>query len=201
MGYALGTSRIISKPFADDFEIISNNERSDCALQDTVYAKATSMGLSFKPSKCRSLSIVGGKPTPVVFSLPDPESGERVDLRTLESDPYKFLGSIVSFQNSNQEHLKFLKEKISRKLENVDSTKVRAEYKVAIYSRYVLPSLRYHLTVHSLNKTHLDELDLVAQRFLKNCVFQDFGTLISRTSSDLIPKAWEHTFLKLGPWS
>ena len=53
--------------------------------------------------------------------------------------------------------LKFLKDKLSTKLENIDNTMVRAEYKVAIYTRYALPSLRYHLTVHTLHKTHLDE--------------------------------------------
>ena len=35
------------------------------------------------------------------------------------------------------------------------------------YPRYLLPSLRYHLTVHTVHKTHLDELDLIAQRYLK----------------------------------
>ena len=44
---------------------------------------------------------------------------------------------------------------------------MRPEYKLAVYTRYVLPSLRYHLTVHTVHKTHLDELDLLAQSFLK----------------------------------
>ena len=38
---------------------------------------------------------------------------------------------------------------------------------MAIYTRYALPSLRYHLTVHSLHKCHLEELDLLAKKFLK----------------------------------
>ena len=60
-----------------------------------------------------------------------------------------------------------MKDKLSTKLENIDDTKVRAEYKVAIYTRYALPSRRYHLTVHTLHKTHLDKLDLLAKKFLK----------------------------------
>ena len=44
---------------------------------------------------------------------------------------------------------------------------MRAEYKIAIYTRYALPSLRYHLTVHTMHKTHLEELDMVAQSYLK----------------------------------
>ena len=120
-----------------------------------------------KPSKCRTLSLVRGKPQPVAFFLTDPISGEKVQLKTLESDPHKFLGCVMTFNNSPQDHLRFLKDKLSTKLENIDDTKVRAEYKVAIYARYALPSLRYHLTVHTLHKTHLDELDLLAKKFLK----------------------------------
>ena len=38
---------------------------------------------------------------------------------------------------------------------------------MAIYTRYALPALRYHLTVHTVHKCHLEELDMVAQRYLK----------------------------------
>lgn len=85
----------------------------------------------------------------------------------LESDPHKFLGCIMTNNNTAQDHLNFLKDKLGTKLANVDKTKVRGEFKVAIYVRYALPSLRYHLTVHNLHKTHLEELDLVAQSYLK----------------------------------
>ena len=60
-----------------------------------------------------------------------------------------------------------LKEKISKKLDNLDKSLVRGKYKLAVYTRYLLPSLRYHLTVHTVHKTHLDELDLITQRYLK----------------------------------
>ena len=56
----------------------------------------------------------------------------------------------MTFNNSPEDHLKFLKEKLYNKLVNIDKTKVRAEYKMAVYTRYALPSLRCHLTVHSL---------------------------------------------------
>ena len=45
--------------------------------------------------------------------------------------------------------------------------RVRGEYKVAIYSRYVLPSLRFHLSVHNVHQTHLDKLDHLAKTYLK----------------------------------
>ena len=88
-------------------------------------------------------------------------------MKTLEDDPHKFLGTTVSFHNNPKDHLIVLREKLSSKLNNLDKTLVRPEYKLAVYTRYVLPSLRYHLTVHTVHKTHLDELDLLAQSFLK----------------------------------
>ena len=90
-----------------------------------------------------------------------------MELKTLEDDPHKFLGSTVTFNNTPQEHLAFMKEKLTTKLDNLDRTLVRLEFKMAVYTRYALPSLRYHLTVHTMHKTHLDELDMVAQGFLK----------------------------------
>ena len=130
-GYALGNSRVITKPFADDFEIISNNTKKHQELQDKIQLNAITMGLTFKPKKCRTLSAVKGKPTPVPFFLTDPISGERVKLKTLEADPHKFLGCVMTFNNSPEDHLKFLKEKLNNKLVNIDKPKVRAEYKMA----------------------------------------------------------------------
>ena len=166
-GYNLGDKKVITKPFADDFELISNNKTKHQKLQDEVQLKATSMGLTFKPSKCRSLSLVAGKPQPVTFTLTDPNTGTEVELKTLESDPHKFLGCIMTHNNTPQDHLKFLLDKLNAKLSNIDKTKVRGEFKVAVYTRYALPALRYHLTVHTVHKTHLEELDLAAQVYLK----------------------------------
>ena len=83
---------MITKPFADDFELISNNKTKHQKLQNEIQLKATSMGLTFKPSKCRSLSLMRGKPQPVPFFLSNPSNGMEVELKTLESDPHKFLG-------------------------------------------------------------------------------------------------------------
>ena len=38
---------------------------------------------------------------------------------------------------------------------------------MATYTRYILPSLRYHLAVHNIHQTHLDQLDMLAQKYLK----------------------------------
>ena len=57
---------------------------------------------------------------------------------------------------------------MTNKLENLDKCLIRGEYKVAIYSRYLLPSLRFHMSVHSIHQTHLDKLDHLARKYLKS---------------------------------
>ena len=108
------------------------------------------MGFSFKPKKCRSLSVIGGKPSPTVFTLLDhsnPSMPNRVNMKTMESDPHKFLGSILTFRNSAADQFKYLNKLLLEKLENLDSKcAVRGEYKLATYTIYLLPSLRFHLT-------------------------------------------------------
>ena len=54
------------------------------------------------------------------------------------------------------------------KLSNIDKCSIRGEYKVAIYSGYVMLSLRFHLSVHTVHRTHLDKLDHLAKTYLKS---------------------------------
>ena len=44
---------------------------------------------------------------------------------------------------------------------------LRGEYKANIYVRYALPSLRYFMSVHHIHKTHEDQLDNIAKKYLK----------------------------------
>ena len=53
------------------------------------------------------------------------------------------------------------------KLKNIDKSKVKGEYKVNIYSRYALTSMRYHLSIHDIHKIHLEKLEDLAETFLK----------------------------------
>ena len=169
-GYQLGNTKVITKPFADDFEIITNDKRKHQKLQNDIQKKCQTLGLVLKPSKCRSLSVSSGKPSNVSFSLwdfTDENNHKQVNLKTLEDDPFKFLGSRITFRNTAADHFELLSELLETKLSNLDQCLVRGEYKVAIYSRYVLPSLRFHLSVHNIHQTHLDKLDHLAKTYLK----------------------------------
>ena len=138
VGYNLGGRRVVTKPFADDIGILTSNKKIHQNLQNEVQLKATSMGLTFKPSKCRSLSICSGTPKSVQFFLTDPETGAKVGMKTLEDDPHKFLGTTVSFHNNPKDHLIVLREKLSSKLNNLDKTLVRPEYKLAEKYKYTI---------------------------------------------------------------
>ena len=53
------------------------------------------------------------------------------------------------------------------KVDNLDKTAIRPEFKVEIYKIYILPSIRFLLTVHDLPHTHLQQLDRLANQYLK----------------------------------
>ena len=57
--------------------------------------------------------------------------------------------------------------KLRNKLENTDKCTLRGEYKANIYVRYALPSLRYFMSVHHIHKTHEEQLDSLARKYLK----------------------------------
>ena len=52
-------------------------------------------------------------------------------------------------------------------MSNIDSASCRGEYKIAVYERYALPSMRYHISVHTLHKVHLDAMDMIVKTFIK----------------------------------
>ena len=52
-------------------------------------------------------------------------------------------------------------------MNNLDQTSIRSEYKLEIYQMYILPSIRFLLTVHDLPPTHLSRLDTSADQYLR----------------------------------
>ena len=137
------------------------------------------MGLVIKPGKCSSLSIQSGKSSNLSFFLSD-ESGEKIAISSVCDKPLKFLGSQITALNKPNDMFEFLYEKLESKLKNIERSKLRGEFKVNIYSRYALPSLRYHFSVHDIHKTHLNKLDCLAKQFLKRWL-----DIPSRGSSDI----------------
>ena len=162
-------THVITTPFADDFNLISRKKKTHQKLINDILAKAKSMGLSFKPSKCRSLSICNGRPTDVTFVLKNstPKNEITTHIETVHAKPHKFLGSMITYTNTPQEYFEQLYKVLSDKLENIEASKVRGEHKLAVYERYSLPSMRYHLSIHQLHDAHLVKLDHLSKTYLK----------------------------------
>jgi hypothetical protein len=160
------SKRMLTTPFADNFNLLTGHKTRYQKIQDDLQSKTTTMGLVFKPKKCRTMSICGGKPSEVDFTLEECSEQNvtrRVVLKSLKAEPHKFLGQTLTFRNTAKDHFEFLMELLSNKMRNLDEVSVRSEYKVATYDRY----LRYHLSIHNIHQTHLDQLDMVANRYLK----------------------------------
>ena len=71
-----------------------------------VQKHTVSMDLKLKPVKCRLLSVKSGKPTKIDFFI----DSERV--KSVDEDPQKFLGSLVTFPGKTAEVYKFIQSKI-----------------------------------------------------------------------------------------
>ena len=170
-GYKLETKTsvkfVTTTPFADDFNLISRNITKHQILVTDVENKLISMGLVLKPRKCRSLSIEGGKYTNVQFHLKNRTSEKPVNILSVLDKPLKFLGSEVTSDNTPSAMYVFLNSKLTTKLENIDKCTLRGEYKLNIYRRYALPSIRFYFSVHNIHKTHLENLDNQARKFIK----------------------------------
>jgi hypothetical protein len=93
--------------------------------------KLKTMGLVLKPRKCRSLSIVDGKTTKDPFVLHD-NSGQPMVIASVVDEPMKFLGSEIAGVNTPSEIADQITLKLRNKLENIDRSTLRGEYKVNI---------------------------------------------------------------------
>ena len=62
------------------------------------------MGLHNKPGKCRSLSICGGSSKDVSFVLTKEKEGKLPPhIETVHKNPHKFLGAMVTYNNTPKE--------------------------------------------------------------------------------------------------
>ena len=72
-----------------------------------------------------------------------------------------------SIRSMRFSQFQIIKKRLEYCLENIDNTLIRDEYKLKIYSRYLASSFRYILTVCDIRLTHVKQLDLITDKFLK----------------------------------
>ena len=162
-GYNLkeNEENFVTLPYTDDLCLISRDKRSHQRLINEISKHINSMGMKIKPSKCRSFSIKSGLPDIVNFDI------EGYQVPSIANEEQKFLGRVLFFKGKSAECFQLLESKIKEKLENLEKTAVRNEFKIEIYKIYILPSIRFLLTVHDLLITYLKKLDTIANKYLK----------------------------------
>ena len=94
-------------------------------------------------------------------------SVEGYNVPSISKEEQKFLGRVQFFEGKSRQTYEYLGKSIKEKLENLDQTAIRSEYKLEIYQMYILPSIRFLLTVHDLPTTHLLQLDTFSDQYLK----------------------------------
>ena len=161
-----GAQNVITTPFADDFNLITRNKSMHQNLVSDIEDKIKSMGLVLKPKKCRSLSIESGNVKNIKFNLKG-EDGSDILIDSVIEKPLKFLGSIITGNNTPSAMFAEIISKLETKLTNIDRSTLRGEFKLNIYTRYALPSMRYFLSVHQMHKTHMEKLDDIARKYIK----------------------------------
>jgi len=122
------------------------------------------MKLKLKPTKCVTMSISSGKPIINNFHLGTDAIG------TFESTSHKFLGSSISLRGKQKETFDTVKAHFLHRLERIDNTLLRGEFKCKMYGQYLLGASHFTLTVHSLTKSDIDNLDSICHRYIKNSV-------------------------------
>mgnify|MGYP003301915302 CR=1 FL=1 len=114
-----------------------------------------------KPSKCRSFSIQKGQPTITYFNIGENRAP------SVQEEEQKFLGKLVFFNGKSSETYEHIKTKLNTKMDYVNTTKIRDEYKIWIYKHYITSSIRFILTIPELNKTDLIKPDNLTHRCIK----------------------------------
>ena len=79
----------------------------------------------------------------------------------------KFLGSVVGAVNTPSAMSAEIISKLKTKLENISKSTLRGEFKLNIYTRYALPSMRYFLAVHQMHETSMTKLDSLVKQHVK----------------------------------
>ena len=161
-GFEISGDKFITLPYADDFCLITTNQRTHQRLMNSISNNIESMGMRIKPSKCRTFSIKSGSPSVVDFNF------NGVHIPSIFAEEQKYLGKVISYSGKSSDTFELVKEIFREKLENIDQTMVRNEYKLWIYQNYFLNSHRFLLTIHDITQTDLKVLDRFTDKYLKN---------------------------------
>ncbi|XP_072048304.1 uncharacterized protein [Amphiura filiformis] len=140
----------VCKSFADDLTLITADKCAHQKLLSKFHALASAMGLTPRPDKSYHLAINDNNAS---FSM----NGDRV--QSVKDKPTTFLGRITNHRQaiSTASAGSKLLETIDSSLKSIDRKPIRGEYKTWIVLYYLIPSIRYFMTVHNIAKTNLEK--------------------------------------------
>ena len=153
--------KTISLAFADDLTIVCRRQSTMQRLLNIVATCMRKVGFELKPAKCVTLSLSSGCTKGHDFLL------DGKALSTVESSPFKFLGTTIFPQHQKRNAGNLLKEKLNDLLSRVDQANIRGAYKVQIYNRFVTQCMRFFVTVHETAQCIAIQLEQIATRYLK----------------------------------
>ena len=78
------------------------------------------------------------------------------------------MGKLLFFKGKPEATYNFVKEAFVTGIENIGKAMVRNEFKLWMFSDYLLPSKRYLLAIHTLTDTQLKSLDTLTDKAIKS---------------------------------
>jgi Reverse transcriptase (RNA-dependent DNA polymerase) len=157
-GFPIYQSRVSTTAYADDIAIVGS---SVLEIQETLNATentASSLGLTFNPGKCTSLTLTNGK-----SSVDNPLKLGDSRIRALAEDEQENylgtpLGSRLTFRPTTS---------LLSNLIKVGDSGLAPWQKLEVFRSALLPSLSHHLASGRVEKRSLYDLDVACRDFLR----------------------------------
>ena len=74
---------------------------------------------------------------------------------------------MLFFSRKASEAYVYLKDVVKTKLDNLNTTQIRSEFKLDIHKCYIIPSMKFFLNVHEPPKCHMEKLDTFVSKHIK----------------------------------
>ncbi len=75
------------------------------------------------------------------------------------------LGFQITYLRKQNDTFSYIYDGIKTVLNNISKSLIRDEYKVKVYSQYIVPDIRFKLTIYQLTNTNLTKLGAVSDRY------------------------------------
>ena len=103
-----------------------------------------------------------GHPNCNIFYIGDSE------ISSIQDEEQKFVGKLLFFKGKPEETFNLVKDTFVKGIEKIGEAMVRNEFKLWMYTKYLLPSKRFLLTIHTLTDTQLKSLDTLTDKAIKS---------------------------------